>query len=113
MSDTQMEPDPTFKQLLMYLFAGTRGAEMRMRIVLALAERPSNTNELAKNLEVDYKAIQYQLEVLTKNALMQTPNKDSYGALYFLTPLMERYLDYVRGIWNRYGKTKINREKGT
>lgn len=105
-----MEPDSSFKQLLMYLFAGTRGAEMRMRIVFALAERPSNTNRLAEDFGVDYKAIQYQLGVLTKNGLIQTPNKDSYGAIYFLTPVMERYLDYVRAIWNRYGKTKINAE---
>jgi predicted transcriptional regulator len=94
----------------MYLFAGTRGAEMRMQVVLALAERPSNTNQLAKNLKVDYKAIQYQLNLLTKNKLVQTPDEESYGALYFLTPLMEEHMDYVREIWNKYGKSKINRE---
>jgi predicted transcriptional regulator len=95
-----------------YLFAGSRGAEMRMRIVLALAERPANTNQLADVLSVDYKAIQYQLNVLLKNRLLQTPNKDSYGALYFLAPIMERNLEYVREIWNRYGKTKISRNGG-
>jgi len=95
----------------MYLFAGTRGAEMRMRVAFALAKRPSNTNQLAQELGVDYKAIQYQLDVLTKNGLIETPNKDSYGALYFLTPVMERYLDYVRAIWSRYGKTQINKDQ--
>jgi DNA-binding transcriptional ArsR family regulator len=104
---TSSEPDDLFKQLLVYLFAGTRGAEMRMRIVLALAERPLNINELARNLKVDYKTIQYQVSVLLKNKLVQTPNLESYGALYFLTPLMERYLNYVREIWERYGK-KVN-----
>ena len=93
----------------MYLFAGSRGAEMRMRIVLVLASKPANTNELAEYLGVDYKAIQYQLDVLLRNRLVQTPNKGGYGALYFLAPSMERNLDYVREIWNRYGKTKINR----
>ena len=82
---------------------------MRMRIALMLALKPANTNELAKNLGADYKAIQYQLNVLLRNRLVQTPNKGDYGALYFLTPDMERNLDYVREIWNRYGKTKINR----
>jgi predicted transcriptional regulator len=104
-----LESDPALKQLLVYLFAASRGAEMRMRIVLALSERPANTNELADSLSVDYKAIQYQLNVLTKNGLLQTPNKDSYGALYFLAPIMERNLGYVREIWNRYGKTKISK----
>jgi len=106
-----MEPDTSLKQLLVYLFAGSRGAEMRMRIVLTLAEKPSNTNELAKELGVDYKAIQYQFDLLMKNKLLQTPNKESYGALYFLAPIMERHLDYVKEIWNRYGKTKISRKK--
>lgn len=60
---------------------------------------------------MDYKAAQYQLEVLSKNGLVQTPNKESYGAMYFLTPVMERYLDYVRAIWSRYGKTQISRDR--
>ena len=77
---------------------------MRVRIVYALADRPTNTNQLSKDLQVDYKAIQHHLNVLLRNGLIQTPQKDSYGALYFLTPRMEEYLDYVRDIWSRYGK---------
>lgn len=94
----------------MYLFAGSRGAEMRVRIILALADRPANTNQLARELEVDYKAIRYQLDVLSKNRLVQTPNKDGYGALYFLTPVMQGSLVDVREIWKRYGKTMIKQE---
>lgn len=85
---------------------------MRLRIVLALAQKPTNTNQLSKDLGVDYKAIEYQLGVLFKNRLVQTPNKDDYGALYFLSPIMERSMDYVKEIWNRYGKTKISRDGG-
>ena len=84
---------------------------MRMRIVLALSEKPANTNQLADALKVDYKAIQYQLSVLLKNSLLQTPNKDAYGALYFLAPVLEKNLDYVRAIWNKYGKTKISSDR--
>jgi predicted transcriptional regulator len=97
----------------MHLFAGSRGAEMRTKIVLVLATRPSNTNMLAKDLGVDYKTIQYQIRVLTRNKVIETPDSKSYGALYFLTPYMERHLDYVREIWNKYGKSKIsNKTKG-
>ncbi|MBI3022239.1 MAG: winged helix-turn-helix transcriptional regulator [Thaumarchaeota archaeon] len=106
-----MEPDSYLRQLLIYLFAGSRGAEMRMRIILALAERPANTNQLANDLGVDYKAIQYQLDVLMKNKLIETPMKQSYGALYFLTPIMQRHLDYVREIWSKYGKSQINKKR--
>jgi predicted transcriptional regulator len=101
------EVDPFFKQLLVYLFAGSRGAEARVRIVFALKEKPSNINELAKLLGVYYKAIQYQIGVLYKNRLVETPQKGSYGAVYFLTPIMERHLEYVDGIWKRFGRPKV------
>ncbi len=102
-----LEPDPFFKQLLVYLFAGSRGAEARVRIVFALKEKPSNINELAKLLGVYYKAIQYQIGVLYKNKLVETPQRGSYGAVYFLTPIMERHLEYVNGIWKRFGRPKV------
>ncbi|MEM3086639.1 MAG: winged helix-turn-helix domain-containing protein [Halobacteria archaeon] len=98
---------PRLKQLLVYLFAGTRGAEMRARIVFLLAERPQNTNQLAEALGVDYKAVQHHLKVLQKSGLIQTPQPDAYGALWFLTPDMEAGLPYLRGIWKQYGKTEI------
>jgi predicted transcriptional regulator len=102
-----LEPDPFFKQLLVYLFAASRGAEARVRIVSALKEKPSNINELAKLLAVDYKAIQYQIGVLCKNKLVETPQKGTYGAVYFLTPTMERHMEYVNGIWKRFGRPKV------
>ncbi len=105
--DQPVERDPFFKQLLVYLFAGSRGAEARVRIVFALKEKPSNINELAKLLGVYYKAIQYQMGVLYKNKLVETPQKGAYGAVYFLTPIMERHLDYIDGIWKRYGRPKV------
>jgi len=102
-----LRPDPFFKQLLVYLFAGSRGAEARVRIVFALKEKPSNINELAKLLGVYYKAIQYQIGVLYKNKLVETPQRGTYGAIYFLTPIMERHLEYVTEIWKRFGKPKV------
>jgi DNA-binding transcriptional ArsR family regulator len=102
-----VELDPFFKQLLVYLFAGSRGAEARVKIVFALKEKPSNINELARLLGVYYKAIQYQIGVLYKNKLVETPQRGSYGAVYFLTPIMERHLEYVDGIWKRFGRPKV------
>lgn len=85
---------------------------MRIKIILTLADKPANTNQLAKDLRVDYKAISYQLDVLVKNKLVETPIKESYGALYFLTPMMQRYLDYVKEIWSKYGKNQIYKNRG-
>ena len=85
---------------------------MRLRIIQCLLEKPANTNQLAKDLGVDYKTIEYQLGVLLKNGLLQTPNKEDYGALYFLSPVMERSLDFVKSIWDRYGKSNISKKGG-
>jgi len=85
---------------------------MRMKIISALSERPWNVNELARNLGVDYKTIQYQVGVLLKNKLIETPERESYGAIYFLTPLMLAHLDYIKEIWDKYGKKKINKDEG-
>ncbi|MBI2185193.1 MAG: winged helix-turn-helix transcriptional regulator [Thaumarchaeota archaeon] len=100
-----MAQDSYLKQLLVYLFAFSRGAEMRFRIVTSLAEKPSNANQLANDLNVDYKGIQHHINVLLKNRLIETPQQGAYGSLYFLSPLMEHHLDYVREIWKRYGKS--------
>lgn len=108
-----MPPLPArLRQLLLYLFAGTRGAEMRARIVFFLAEKPANTNQLAEQLGVDYKAVQHHLRTLEKSGLLSTPQPGLYGALWFLTPDMEAGLDYVRGIWSQSGKNPLREPAG-
>ncbi len=100
----RLEPDRNFKQLVLYLFAFSKGAELRYRIVVAIAEKPFNVNQLASALRVDYKAVQHHVNVLVKNKLIEAPQKEAYGALFFLTPIMEQYLVYVKEIWKKYGK---------
>jgi DNA-binding transcriptional ArsR family regulator len=97
--------DPFFKQRLIYLFVGTRGAEMRARIVRLIEKKPSNTNQLATELRVDYKAIQHHLKVLTENGITRASIEGAYGALYFITPIMEQYMPWLREIWKESGKT--------
>jgi DNA-binding transcriptional ArsR family regulator len=108
-----LEGDRSFKQLLLYLFAFSRGAETRYRLVTALAERPMNTNQLAKELGMDYKAAEHHVRILLQNGLLQTPSAGAYGAPYFLSPLAEGYLPYLREIWSEYGRrqNKEGREK--
>jgi DNA-binding transcriptional ArsR family regulator len=48
--------------------------------------------------KLDYKTIVHHLDVLSKNGLIITDNKESYGAIYFLTPLMEKNFESFREI---------------
>jgi DNA-binding transcriptional ArsR family regulator len=96
------------KRLLWYLFAGTRGGPSRAEIIRALQNRPSNANQLAQILRVDYKTIQHHVRVLEENGLIVPSNKGTYGAVLFLTPKMEEALPILDEIWSRIGRRKIN-----
>ena len=81
--------DPRFKRILWYLIGSTKGGANRAKILESLSRTPANPNQLATQLKMDYKTIIHHLKVLSENGLVITDNKESYGATYFLTPLME------------------------
>ena len=82
------KPDRQTRKLLLYLFTGTRGGYTRLRILMLLIERPLNTNQLSKELGLDYKAIQHHMKVLEKNNLV-TKVGDKYGAIFHLSNFLE------------------------
>ena len=96
-------PDPSAKRLFWYLFAGSRGGENRIKIILLLKEKPYNTNQLAEAMGLDYKAIQHHLEVLTKNNLI-VKQGEKYGVLFFISPYLEVNMDAFEEICNKIGK---------
>ena len=70
------------------LFVGSRGAPNRIRIMSALRKMPSNKNQLANELGIDYKVIQHHLKVLEKNNLViKTGNR--YGLIFCVSALFE------------------------
>ncbi len=46
------------------LFVGSRGAANRIRIMSVLRNRPRNRNQLATELDLDYKNIQHHIKIL-------------------------------------------------
>ncbi len=73
---------PYAKNLLFYVFVGSRGGDNRIRIIESLQILPKNTNQLANELGLNYRAIQHHIEVLEKNNLI-TKVGDKYGVNYF------------------------------
>ena len=59
------------EDLLWWLIAGTRGGINRARIIKELHMRPYNANQLAKNLDLDYKTIRHHMDVLKKNKIIK------------------------------------------
>jgi len=81
-------PDKQTRKLLLYLFTGTRGGFTRLKIVMLLLERPYNTHQLAKELDLDYKAVQHNLKVLSQNNLV-TKIGEKYGIIFHLSNFLE------------------------
>ena len=92
------------KNLLWYLIAGTKGGETRGKIIDLLKKKPSNANKIAEILKLDYKTIRHHIGVLEKNNVITAVNKGSYGAVYFLSEIMEANIEVFEEIWVQFGK---------
>jgi len=79
---------PETKKLFWLLFAGSRGSDARIRIMSVLRNRPRNRNQLATELEIDYKNIQHHIRVLEGNNLVQKTG-NQYGLIYCVSALFE------------------------
>ena len=100
-----MANDPDAKRLLWFIFAGSRGGLNRLRIISSLKENPLNTNQLAKELGLDYKAIQHHIKILEKNNLI-TKMGEKYGVTYFISNYLEVNMETFEEIATKLDKSK-------
>ena len=90
--ETKSENTQEIKMLLWNTFAGSKGCINRVKIVSQLKKMPLNTNQLSKQLGLDYKVIERHLEILEKHALV-TKVGNGYGSTFFLSLLLEHNLN--------------------
>lgn len=100
-----MANDPDTKRLLWFVFAGSRGGLNRLKIISKLKENPINTNQLAKELGLDYKAIQHHIKVLEKNNLI-TKAGEKYGVVFFISTFLEVNMETFEEIEGKLDKSK-------
>ncbi|MGI0010371.1 MAG: ArsR/SmtB family transcription factor [Nitrosopumilaceae archaeon] len=100
-----MAGDPYAKRLLWFVFAGSKGGLNRMRLISTIRKTPLNANQLAKELGLDYKAIQHHIGVLEKNNLI-TRVGDKYGATLFISTFLEVNLETFDEIVTKLEKSK-------
>jgi predicted transcriptional regulator len=96
--------DPRFKRILWFLFASTRGGTTRIKIISLINEMPANANQISTNLNLNYKTVIHHLNVLIRNGLIITEDKEIYGSTYFLTPLMEQNFQLFKEIVDKIKK---------
>ncbi len=100
-----MPGDPYARRLMYFVFVGSKGGINRIRLISHIREKPLNTNQLAKEMELDYKAIQHHIGVLEKNNLI-TRVGDKYGATFFISTFLEVNLDAFDEIVTKLEKSK-------
>jgi len=98
----QTQTHPETKMMFWFLFASSRGAITRVKVVKLLQQRPYNIHQLSKELGMDYKAIKHHITTLEKNNLLRK-FEATYGAAYFLSPLFEESQSLFEEI-----KTKVS-----
>lgn len=100
-----MANDPYAKRLFWFIFAGSRGGLNRLRIISSLKKNPLNTNQLAKELGLDYKAIQHHIKILEKNNLISKMG-EKYGVTYFISTFLEVNMETFEEIERKLDKSK-------
>ena len=100
-----MANDPDAKRLLWFVFAGSRGGLNRLKIISKLRESPFNINQLAKEMGLDYKAIQHHIRVLEKNNMI-TKIGEKYNVTYFISTYLEVNMEAFEEIEGKLDKSK-------
>ena len=77
----------------------------RAKIISLINEMPANANQVSTILDLNYKTVIHHLNVLIKNGLIITDEKEIYGSTYFLTPLMEQNFQLFKEIIDKIKKT--------
>ena len=88
--------------VLWYVFTGTRGGPNRVRLIRAVHDRPRNANQLADDLDLDYKTVRHHLDVLLENDIVDQSG-DEYGAVYLVSEQAQQHWETVEQISDQMG----------
>ncbi len=100
MAITHPASETSWKRLLWYVLAGSRGGPNRGRIINLLRQEPYNINKLSEVLHVHYRVAEHHIRSLEKNHLVSSAG-EKYGKLYFLSPELEAHLHLFDEIWGQ------------
>jgi len=100
-----MANDTDAKRLLWFVFTGSRGGLNRLKIISKLKKNPVNINQLAKELNLDYKAIQHHIRVLEKNNLISKVG-EKYDMIYLISTFLEVNMETFEEIEEKLDKSK-------
>lgn len=97
-----MQDDPELRRILWFLLGGKRGGENRARIIRCIRSRPSNMNQIANELHLQYKAVQHHIRILVGSSLVVSSG-EKYGTVYMPSPWFEHHFEEFERICARLG----------
>jgi len=93
------------KRIFHIVFVTSRGGVNRIRIVKRLLESPLNTNQLAKELDLDFKAIQHHVKVLVKNNILSSVG-EKYNVAFFPSTFLDENMNAFEEIVSKLEQGK-------
>ncbi|MEM3170233.1 MAG: winged helix-turn-helix domain-containing protein [Candidatus Nitrosotenuis sp.] len=97
--------DPYAKRLMWFVFGGSRGGINRLRLIQQIRKTPLNANQLAKELNLDYKAILHHISVLEKNNIIMRVG-EKYNVTFFVSNFLEANMDSFDEVASKLEKSK-------
>jgi predicted transcriptional regulator len=94
--------DPELRRLLWFLLGGKRGGENRARIIQAIRICPMNLNQLANELDLQYKAVQHHVKILLNSSVI-IPSGEGYGTVYILHPWFKHHIEIFDDVCETIG----------
>jgi len=101
--------DKYVNRIFSSVFTGMSGRYTRLRIICAITGDPLNSMELSKVLDLDYKTIQHNIEVLEKNNLIVRKG-EGYGDMFFPSDLITSNLPTLYAVIRKV-EAKLDRVK--
>ncbi len=98
------------KTVFWLLFVGSRGGTNRIRIMSVLRKRPSNRNQLATELGIEYRNLQHHIKILEENNLVKKIG-NHYGMIYYVSALFENSEAVFDEIVNKLEKHALFKSK--
>jgi predicted transcriptional regulator len=94
------------KLMLWWLILGTRGGLNRAKIIKKLKDQPYNSNQLAEELNVNYRTVTHHIKIL-ENSNVVSSFGEKYGKMYFLSDEMKKNYAEFEDVWTQL-KNKNN-----
>ncbi|PYB67830.1 ArsR family transcriptional regulator [Thermoplasma sp. Kam2015] len=83
-----------YRRLIWWLFFGTRGGPMRLRIIEYLKDKPSNLNQISASLGINYRTAEHHAKILEDNGVLVSEG-DKYGKIYYINPAFANKLELI------------------